>query len=300
MSSGPAHVPHPVPDIKTFTAKDGYRFAVRVWEANPARARVLVIPGIISHGGWYWRSCGFLAQRGLEVHALDRRGAGLNLEARGDVHDFRTWLTDVEGYVQQQPSGLANVLLGISWGGKLAVALARYCAERIQGVGLLCPGLFAQQQANLLQRCLLHAAGRAGLGKARIAIPLRDPALFTDTPSWRDYVRDDPLTLRRITIRWALADLRLNAYARASAEHIRAPVLLMLAGRERIVDNVRTREFFQRIAASDKTCIEYPEAAHTLEFEPDPTAYLNDLVEWIEKGVRTHLPKTGPSGASHK
>ena len=105
----------------------------------------------------------------------------------------------------------------------------------------------------------------------RIAIPLRDPALFTDTPRWRDYIRDDPLTLRRVTIRFALADLKLNDYARAAPEQIRVPALLMLAGRERIVDNPRTRDFFRRISSPDKTELEYPAAGHTLEFEPDPS-----------------------------
>ena len=112
-------------------------------------------------------------------------------------------------------------------------------------------------------------------------IPLGDPALFTDTPRWRDYIRDDPLTLRRITLRFAQADLRLNRDARGAAGSIGCPILLMLAGRERIVDNVRTRRFFDRVAATDKTCLEYAEAAHTLEFEPDPTRYLDDLTRWL-------------------
>ena len=28
--------------------------------------------------------------------------------------------------------------------------------------------------------------------------------------------------------------------------------------------------------------IEYPEAHHTLEFEPDPTRYAFDLIVWLE------------------
>jgi len=277
---------HVAPRLVTFAAPDGYRLAVRVWDGLPAIGRVLVVPGIVSHGGWYLRSCGFLAQRGLEVHALDRRGSGLNMEARGDVDHYRTWLTDVEAYLQQCGPERRNVVLGISWGGKLAAALAHRGAAPLSGVGFLCPGLFAQQQANVLQRLLLRCAGAVGLRGVRIPIPLADPALFTDNPRWRDYIRDDPLMLRRITVRWALADLQLNDYARSSAQEIHTPTLLMLAGRERIVDNRRTRDFFQRIAAADKRCVEYPDAAHTLEFEPDPTAYLDDLGAWIERIVR--------------
>ena len=57
----------------------------------------------------------------------------------------------------------------------------------------------------------------------------------------------------------------------------------MLAGRERIVDNASTRQYFQRLGSTDKTCIEYPDAGHTLEFEPDPTPYWSDLGQWIRR-----------------
>ena len=272
----------PAPRLAYSTAADGYAFAVRVWEAPQPLARVVVIHGIVSHGGWYLSSGRHLATHGYEVHALDRRGSGLNVAARGDVDRHETWLSDVEDYLARLPQTLPTVLLGISWGGKFAAAIARRPPPGLVGVGLICPGLFARQQASLGQRLLLRAAGAGGLSRLRIAIPLRDPVLFTDTPRWQRYVQNDPLTLWRITIRFAVADLQLNRVARAAAEQIRTPTLLMLAGRERIVDNLRTRAFFERIPLADKTCVEYPDAGHTLEFEPDPTRYLADLRSWID------------------
>ena len=61
---------------------------------------------------------------------------------------------------------------------------------------------------------------------------------------------------------------------------------LLLAGRERIVDNARTRVYFERISTADKRCLEYPDAGHTLEFEPDPTRYLADLQAWCARVLR--------------
>jgi len=66
------------------------------------------------------------------------------------------------------------------------------------------------------------------------------------------------------------------------------PVLLMLAGQDRIVDNCRTRHFFGQIAGRHKTLIEYPGAAHTLEFEPEPGRYFADLTDWISRVVSQH------------
>jgi len=57
----------------------------------------------------------------------------------------------------------------------------------------------------------------------------------------------------------------------------------MLAGRDRIVDNRRTAAFFHRAGSSKRILIEYPNAAHTLEFEPDPKTYFNDLADWAAR-----------------
>ncbi len=273
-------MPELAPQIQHVAAADGYRYAVRIWPAAQPRVRVVFIHGIISHGGWYHPSAKRLAQAGCEVHFLDRRGSGLNLAARGDTPAHETWLTDVESYVERLPVDLPRVLLGISWGGKLAPAVAMRRPDLLAGVGMICPGLYARQQANVAQRAALRAAAALGLRSTLIDIPLKDPALFTDTPAWQEYIRRDPLTLRRITVRFAREDLKLNDLARGAAERVAIPALMMLAGREKIVDNERTRDFYQRLASSEKTLIEYPEAAHTLEFEPDPTQYLDDLQQW--------------------
>jgi len=202
------------PRIAEFACPDGYRAAVRVWEAREPRARLVLLHGIVSHGGWYAASCRALAEAGMEVHFLDRRGSGLNADAPGDVDRFETWLDDVESYLAELPDSLPRLLLGISWGGKLAAAVSRRRPDLLSGLGLLCPGLFARQSPRLARRTAVSAAAVLRLGNRRVPVPLRDPALFTDDPRWQAFVRDDPLTLRNVTIRFAAADAELTRYAR--------------------------------------------------------------------------------------
>jgi len=59
--------------------------------------------------------------------------------------------------------------------------------------------------------------------------------------------------------------------------------LLMLAGRDRISDNPRLRSFFEQLRSDAKQLIEYPNAAHTLEFETDTREYFGDLIGWAER-----------------
>ena len=72
-------------------------------------------------------------------------------------------------------------------------------------------------------------------------------------------------------------------------KHINAPVLLLLAEHDRIIDNARSRRFVERFVNSDRVVIEYPGTHHTLEFEPDPDRFLNDLRQWLER----HNPSRG-------
>lgn len=279
---------HPSPAIATYRAADGRALALRHYAPGDApRANVVLLHGIISHSGWYDVSCRALAQRRFAVHALDRRGSGLNPQARGDVDAMETWIRDVVDYLAGlRPSGLPTFLLGISWGGKLAPAVARARPDLLAGLGMLCPGIYAKQQPGWLQRSLLGLSGRIGMQRRSVPIPLQQADLFTDSPRWQAYIENDPLTLRRITLRFARQDLRLTRHTRASAAYLHLPSLLVLAGRDRIVDNERTKRFITRLAATDKTVREYSTGAHTLEFESDVDAYLDDLTAWLEHHCR--------------
>lgn len=273
--------------IDSFRAPDGQSLALRRFLPMADRqATVVLLHGIISHAGWYEASARYLAERGFEVLALDRRGSGLNTAARGDVDSWRTWIDDVVAVcAAHRPQGPV-VLLGISWGGKLAPAVARARPDLLAGVGMICPGLYAHQQPGVAQRTALAASGKIGLEARRVTIPLQDPALFTNSPRWQAFVRDDPLTLREITMRFGREDHKLTRYARRSGRFIHTPALLVLAGRDRMIRNERTRKHLASLASADKTILEYPSAAHTLEFEPDPEPFFDDLADWVARVSR--------------
>lgn len=273
----------PAPRIDSFVADDGYRFACRRWHADDPLGQVVMVHGIISHSGWYLKTGAHLAKAGFAVHSLDRRGSGLNFAGRGDVDRAETWIQDVEGYLESLGSHRPRLLIGISWGGLMATTVARRRPDLVSGLGLLCPGFFARKGISAVQHRVVRTAARWGLAQRKFAVPLRDPQLFTHSPWWRDYIRDDPFTLRKVTLRLATASADLYAETIQNPEGVRVPTLLMLAEKDALIKNDDVRTFVERFSTNDQRCVEIPQAAHTLEFEDEVSRYLADLQDWCRE-----------------
>ncbi len=267
----------------TFPASDGYRWFYRHFPATgKPRARVVGIHGIQSHGGWYEASCRFLRDAGCDVYFLDRRGSGRNEMARGDMPSFRRLLDDIgEFLITLKTAGQPPLFVSaISWGGKLATGLSYRFPGLLDGMALLAPGFKPQVRPSRHERLRIGIASFVSPTKL-FPVPLSDPALFTATPKWRKFLSEDPLAIREATARFFVESIKFDVYLRRAARHVQCPVLLMLAGEDRVIDNDRTRKYLDRFATADKTIIDYPAAHHTLEFEPDPTGSFQDLSRWI-------------------
>ncbi len=275
--------------VESFTAGDGYRWHYRRYEPpGAALARVVCLHGIQSHGGWYEHSCRFLAASGFSVFFLDRRGSGLNEQDRGDAPSFRRLLDDIAEFLRWlrgQGDRTRTFLLAVSWGGKLGAALQRRHPGLGDGLALLCPGFCSRVRPALGERLRIFWAWLTA-SRRLFPIPLDDPELFTATTHWQQFLREDTRSLHFATARFLVESARLDGYLRFFVpRHVRVPVLMMLAGRDRIIDNARTRAFVERFASTDREVIEYPDAHHTLEFEPDPDVFLHDLRRWLLRQV---------------
>lgn len=284
----------PAASVLEFRASDGYPLRFRRWGAAQPETRgfVVALHGIQSHSGWYGYSSARLAEGGWRVDFLDRRGSGLNDVDRGHVRHHERLVNDVVQFLAEvgherdvMSPGAPLVLLGVSWGAKLAAAVAATRPELVDGLALLYPGICPRIAPTWPQATGLKLARRLGIERRSVRIPLDDPALFTGQPEWQQFIRDDPLALREVTVGFLNASRELDRLVAAGTDRIQCPTLLMLSGRDEIIDNAATRDWFGRVASTEKRTIEYPEARHTLEFEPNRAAIVDDLLGWLD-GMR--------------
>jgi alpha-beta hydrolase superfamily lysophospholipase len=264
---------------------DGYELRGRLWPPSCDRppAAILYLHGIQSHGGWFEWSAAQLAECGCPVLLPDRRGSGLNQAARGDTPAARRWLDDLDelsDWAGKEFGVSQFAIVGVSWGGKLAVAWALRRPQLARRLLLIAPGLFPAVDVGLTGRL------RIGLSlltcpRRSFSIPLNDPALFTDNPAGRKFIAEDPLKLTHATARFFYGSRRLDhMLARTGPATLDADLTLILAGGDRIIRNAATSAWLVRVAARPPTIHTFPQAAHTLEFEPQVEPFGQLLARW--------------------
>ncbi|MEK6644377.1 MAG: alpha/beta fold hydrolase [Planctomycetota bacterium] len=270
------------PSIEIFRLSDGYSANARWWRPPNPRGAVLYFHGIQSHGGWYEASAARLADAGLTVLLPDRRGSGLNQLQRGHVDSVDRAIDDAADALHallRETNQPAAHVVGISWGGKLAVCLAARHPAQVASLSLVAPGLFPRVDLTTAEKF------RVGLSLINnpdhvFDIPLNDPTFFTANPDRIRYVNNDPLMLRQVTARFLLATRRMDRIvARFNRSGFTRSIHLLLAGHDRVIHNDPTRDWLRAFPNSKLT--DYPDAHHTLEFEPDPAPFFHDLTEWI-------------------
>lgn len=274
------------PAIEPSCLSDGYQAFGRWWRPEPARGAVLYLHGIQSHGGWYEESGGILADGGHTVFMPDRRGSGLNSRDRGHVESVERAVEDARDSLEEllRATGRSSAhVVGVSWGGKLAVCLAAAAPDAVASLTLVAPGLFPVVDLSPPEKFRV-AVSLINHRTKLFDIPLNEPAFFTDNPTRVEFVKNDALMLRQVTAPFLLATRRMDRIVgRLGSSGYCRPVHLMLAGRDRIIDNARSRKWLKGLGRSTQRLTEYPQAQHTLEFERAPSSFLDDLIGGIRE-----------------
>jgi alpha-beta hydrolase superfamily lysophospholipase len=268
----------------TIRLPDGYQAYARLSVADEPRGAVLYLHGIQSHCGWYENSARALQQAGFTVLQPDRRGSGRNDKDRGHADSSEQLIADAAACVRElsERTGFNKVhLAGVSWGGKLIVALHITQPETTASLAMITPGLYpvvgvSKTDMFRIGMSMVTAPHRL------YDIPLNDPGLFTQVEERVAFLTRDDLQIHQATAGFYLASRRMDKTVAKLASSPKVPIHLMLAGDERIIDNDKTAAFVRDLHWPGTTITTYANSRHTLEFDPDRETFINDLVTWTE------------------
>ncbi|MGD8617717.1 MAG: alpha/beta fold hydrolase [Gammaproteobacteria bacterium] len=273
---------------REFQAADGSNLGYIAYTGPGADTALVYLHGVESHAGWFAQAASLLRARGYDVFCLDRRGSGINRENRGftsgHIDQYQVLLEDIHTFIAPLRERYRRIILtGLSWGGKLATAHALTYPDDADALILITPGLRALVDVSLLTKIKVVLFAQLA-PTSEIASPIA-PEMFTTTPRYLDYIQNDPLRLTHATARFYWQSSRLDSYIDRNINRLDIPLLLFLAGRDRIIDNAGVLELLQRASLPEFEVIDYPEQTHSVQFD-DPALLVEDMDHWL-KGLET-------------
>ena len=280
-------------EVRWLQRSDDVRLRYAVFDSPGSSQWCLLLPGYTEFIEKHLETVDDLRRRGFGVVTLDWRGQGLSSRAladrsKGHIVDFADHLGDLDAVTAD--AGLAEsvrrdgtplTVLGHSMGGHLAL---RYCANRPAEVGravLVAPmmGVTRIQTPGLLLVEALCALGFAGhyIFGGRPYGPERrifdGNRLTSDQGRFERLHRlidgNPDLAVADPTMGWVRAAMRSIAITRTPGwlEAISTPLLVAVAGRDRIVDNAATQAALARLPSAHEVMLR--EAEHEILGEVD-------------------------------
>ena len=268
--------------MPTLAAPDGTQLVYDAYEPPRPRAAVLLLHGWADHAG-RWREVGErLRDADLAAYLLDQRGHGRSGGRPGYLSRFSQLLGDLQAFrraVRLRTDG-RQLLLGLGFGGLVALRyLETQPSDAIAAAVVCCPWLGPAFKAPAWTR----VAGRVLQDLwPTLSMPLRlDPEQLSRDPAVNKAYSEDPAVHDVISpgawreIKWA------QGAVVADAQRIESPLLLLLAGEDRVVDAHLGRAFADGLTGAAEVRW-YPEMYHEILHDPQRERAVGDILGFVD------------------
>lgn len=268
---------------------DGTKLFLRYWlppAGSETRGAALLVHGLGEHSGRYGHVAHTLNQLGLEVWAHDHRGFGQSGGDRAKIAGRNTLIEDTKAVFDllcEHAGAKPPILLGHSMGGAIAARAVTGGWITPRALILSSPGLKSYLKAPMrvavscLERILPNLVVPHGLPLDKIS---HDREVLEQSQS-------DPLNHALISPRITMFIVTAGETAIRDAGKLTVPVLVQAAGDDKLVDPDGAKAFAAAAPAGLCTLKIYNDLRHEIynEREPDRSAVLNDLADWVSKVV---------------
>jgi L-alanine-DL-glutamate epimerase-like enolase superfamily enzyme/pimeloyl-ACP methyl ester carboxylesterase len=279
--------------ILTYRAPDGYDIHYRLWGPEAGDDVLVLLHGGMSHSGWQYPLAQALrAKSSISMVAPDRRGCGLNA-GRGELGTVALVIQDVVEHLLYLKRSFKRVhLAGWCQGAQFATVAAAKLEPHntLSSLVLVTPGFFWNDRfrsvIDIAEKTLfsLRSSFKAKPERHEVFVPIPMQATdFTFIREWLAFIHQDPLKTTKVTMKSALIMDEMQEMSWTAMLDVSLPMLVVLATRDRIVDNRKTTEFFAPLFdASPHNRLVTIDAAHAVQFEK-----AEDLAEGILSFIKS-------------
>jgi len=260
------------------------------------KAVILCVHGLGLHSGSYEKFGKAMSARGYAVYAVDVRGFGSWMEAKGrEKCDFKNCSDDIVAtlkVLRMANPGVPIFLLGESMGGAIALDVAADNQALMNGLISAVPAAERFKTGRTDLKVFL----RLVTGNRKVNVEKSVVNQATADPALREEWSEDPLGKMNLSAGELVQfQVFMNDNHERARKIDRLPVLLVQGGKDKLVKPEGTREIFEELVTQDKIMAMVNGAEHLVyeegQFTPE---VLNLTDEWIVK----HLPNRYDSAAS--
>ncbi len=266
-----------------FRGFDHAELFYQIWRPDQIRGSLIITHGLAEHSECYQVLAKTLAEDGWQVFGWDLRGHGRSEGKRGFVSDFDDYARDFEIFIKlvraQAAGGLRLALLSHSMGGLITIRGLQTGLLSADVLALSSPALglaievpkFKEAVANVAFRWLptltLH-------NELDYAILSRDPVMVDSYA--RDNLRHD-----KVSPGVFLGMMKAFELAFEQAAEIKLPMLLQLAGQDKLINTSRSMAWFELVTDRRKQMIVYPDSYHEIFNDLDREQVIADLRKYL-------------------
>jgi alpha-beta hydrolase superfamily lysophospholipase len=254
----------------------------RDWTSVSPRAIVIFVHGMGGYSGRFFEMGPYFAKAGFQVYAIEQRGHGENPTPKGHIDNFKLYTSDLKSLVtfaKSKNPGKKLFIFGESMGGLITLDFTLHNQKLIEGIILMSPAL--------KEKLPMSPAKRLSIFFSSIFKPMTyygsefDAGMFTRDKVMAKRIDADTLEVRKFTAKFYSAIIKSMIYVGMRARRIKLPVLMILGGKDLMIDAVTGGKYFGKIGSKVKTLKWYPEMYHALYVDKDRENVFKDMVDWI-------------------
>jgi len=273
------------------TELQGTDVLFRRWDARPdpasPKAVLLLVHGLGAQSARWDFLAGYFAGRGYASYAIELRGQGRTPERpRGHIGSFKVWGRDILALretIGRDFPGRKVFLVGESMGGLIAYDTAGRDPGAFAGAILMAPA-FKNGMKFPLSAYVKLVLFTPFNPRVMVDLPFTSQMATRDT-DYAAVMDANPDELRVASIGLLGGFLPVKARAGRLAKRYAVPSLFLIPGVDHLVDENAARKIFKKVAAADKTIIEYPEMFHALHIDLDREKVFRDILDWTGKRI---------------
>lgn len=258
----------------------------QVWKPKTPRGTIVVTHGIAEHSDCYQSMAEAIAADGWIVFTWDLRGHGRSEGKRGYVARFQDLCDDLDNAIrfvkaEINPRGLPLILFGHSMGG--LITTKTLLTNNLTGINALT--LSAPAFGLSLKVPALKAKAATILADWAPKLTLHNEIQFDNLVRDDQLVRDykaDPLRHDKISPKMFVGMMEAISEVRTRAHEIHLPILLQLAGRDKIINTPDAEAVFSTIPSKRKEIYIYTDSYHEIFNDFDRKDVIKDYLKFVD------------------